>query len=882
MTQLDHRARRSYRALLRAYPRQHRERYGPEMEEAFVALLRMDRRRWGALGIARCWVGAAWDALLGGLGVRLDILNNGRRGLELMGTIISDLRFALRSLTRRPVFALTVILTIAIGIGANASVFTVVNGFMFTPLPYDAPDELIAIWAAQPSLGWSGTDINHSDAWDWRDRAETLEDLAVFGNDGFNLTGGDAPELVSGVRVTPNFLSLIGREPILGRDFEPTEIGKGRDDVVILTDGFWERRFARGRAVLGSTLTLDGEQVLVIGIMPPDFLFHGGRPDLIRPWPFDMASASRNSHSANAIARMADGVGIDLARADLLEVARQLEREHPENDGWTLTVHPLQEDVRGEVAGQAAIVLMGAVGFILLMACVNVANLLLARAGGRTREIAVRIALGAGRGRIVRQLFTESLVLAAVGGALGWVAATWGYRAIVSALPPGLPPVFRFEMDAAVLAFTAAITIGAAVLFGIAPALRVTGDQGGTLRAGARSGTTRASSRFGGALVVSQTAMAVVLLVGGGLLMKSVAGMGSQDFGFDPENVLTARVALPAAQYDTKDVSEAFWSDVTTRLRDIPGVVSAGTTQGHPLMGSNWVRTVRIAGQDLAVDQARTVRLTLASPGLFEALRFGMLQGRVFADSDGADAPQVAIVNEAFVERYLGPDDDPISQTLLLGETFSASVVGVVHDVIERRVESAPEPALYLPIAQSDIRTRSLVLRTVGDPTEAVSAVRAAVWAVDATLPIYDVETMETVVENGISGFAVIGTLMGVFAILSLILGAVGIYGVNAYAAGQRTSEIGVRIALGAERADVVRMVVAQGARRAVIGLVVGLTLAVAMGGAMSGILIGVSPRDPITFGVVTAVLAAVSFVGLYLPARKVSRVDPVRALAAE
>jgi predicted permease len=398
-----------------------------------------------------------------------------------MGTIISDLRFALRSLTRRPVFALTVILTIAIGIGANASVFTVVNGFMFTPLPYDARDELIAIWAAQPSLGWSGTDINHADAWDWRDRAETLEDLAVFGNDGFNLTGGAAPELVSGVRVTPNFLSLIGREPILGRDFEPTEIGKGRDDVVILTDGFWERRFARDRAVLGSTLTLDGEQVLVIGIMPPDFLFHGGRPDLIRPWPFDMASASRNSHSANAIARMADGVGIDLARADLLEVARQLEREHPENDGWTLTVHPLQEDVRGELAGQAAIVLMGTVGFILLMACVNVANLLLARAGGRTREIAVRIALGAGRGRIVRQLFTESLVLAAVGGALGWVAATWGYRAIVSALPPGLPPVFRFEMDGAVLAFTAAITIGAAVLFGIAPALRVTGDQGGTL-----------------------------------------------------------------------------------------------------------------------------------------------------------------------------------------------------------------------------------------------------------------------------------------------------------------------------------------------------------------------------------------------------------------
>jgi len=799
-----------------------------------------------------------------------------------MGTIVSDLRYTLRTLIKRPVFALTAVLTIAIGIGVNASVFTVVNGFMLVPLPYEEPDELVALYAAQPSLGWSGTDINHADAWDWRERAGTLEDLAVYNSDGFNLTGGDAPELVSGVRVTPNFLSLIGRPPILGRDFEASEIGEGRDRVVILTDGFWERRFARDRDVLGSTLTLDGEQVDVIGIMPADFLFHDDRPDLLRPWNFEMAQAPRSSHSAKAIARMADGVDIDIARADLTEVAHQLETEHAENEGWTVSVHPLHEDVVGDIARQASVVLMGAVGFILLMACVNVANLLLARAGGRSREIAIRVALGAGRTRVVRQLLTESLLLAVAGGTLGFGMAMWGYRGIVALLPSNMPPVFQFEMDTSVLAFTAAITVGAALFFGVIPALRATDVQGDALREGGRSGRTRGASRFGSALVVMQTAMAVVLLVGGGMLMKSVSGMKAQDFGFTSENVLTARIALPAAQYDSKEVSETYWNEVTRRIREVPGVLEAGTTQSAPLMGSNWSLTLRIEGQDLAEDQVRTARLTYASPGLFEALRFGMAEGRVFSDSDGADAPPVAIVNEAFVERYLGPDDDPLAQTILTGETFSAPIVGVVHDVVERSIEDPPEPALYLPIAQSDIRTRSVVLKTAVEATEVVSALQAAVWTLDANIPIYEVETMASVVERRVGGFAVIGYLMGIFAVLSLILGAVGIYGVTAYAAGQRTSEIGVRLAMGAERTHVVSMVVRQGALRTVLGLVIGLGLAVAMGGAMSGILVGVSPRDPMTFAVVTVALASVSFLGLYLPARKASNVDPVTALTAE
>jgi putative ABC transport system permease protein len=873
------RDRLRYRALLRAWPRVQRDRYGAEMEEAFMALLRMDRERSGAFGAARCWLGAGVDAVLRGLGSRV---TGTMTGGDRMGSITSDVRFALRALGRRPVFTLTAALTIAIGIGANASIFTVVNGFMVKPLPYEDEAQLIALFEGNPSLGWSGFDVNPPNAWDWRERASTLEDLTLFNQDSHNLTGGDAPELVSVIRVTPNFLSLLGHEPTLGRDFLPEELGAGRDRVAIITDGFWERRFGRDRSVLGSTLQLDGEPVTVIGILPPTFRFHDGPTDLYRPWGYDFTTLARDEHMANAIGRMRQGTSLEAARADLQAVHRELEAEYPETEGWTVEAMPLRADVVGEVASKAAVILMVAVGFILLMACVNVANLLMARAGGRAREIAVRVALGAGRRRIVRQLLTESIVLAGIGGILGTVGAVWGSRAVVSALPPTLPPVFDFGMDRTVLGFTVVITVGAAVLFGLVPALSATSDQGAVLRDGGRSGRSSSARRLGGALVVAQTAMAVVLLVSGTLLMKSVAGMRSQDLGFTPENVFTARLDPPAGEYAAAPEVTEYWEAVTSRVRDVPGVVDAGTTQSHPLMGSNWSRSIRIASQGMAEDQTRTVRLTIASTGLFEALRFGMVRGRTFTDADAMNTHSVAIVNEAFVERYLGPDDDPLAQTILGDDGWTASVVGVVHDVVERGIEDLPEPSLYLPMLQNPTRGRSLVVRTVGDPDEVLDAVQGAVWSVDADIPLAGVQTMTALIDDRVGGFAVIGYLMATFALLSLLLGAVGIYGVTAFSAGQRTAEIGVRIALGARRDDVVAMVVGDGVRRAALGLVLGIGLALAAGSAMSSILIGVSPRDPLTFIGVTTVLAAVSWAGLWIPARRASRVDPVEALAAE
>jgi predicted permease len=447
-------------------------------------------------------------------------------------------------------------------------------------------------------------------------------------------------------------------------------------------------------------------------------------------------------------------------------------------------------------------------------------------------------------------------------------------------MPPDWPLVFQFGLDRTVVGFTAVVTLVATLLFGLAPALR-SGRVGATaLRDGGRSGRSVGSARFGSALVILQTAMAVVLLVGGGLLMKSISGMRHRDLGFEPRNVLTLRLAPPATEYPEDGTLQAFWNGVEDRVAEIPGVVAVGSTQSHPLMGSNWGRTVRVAGQE----GDRTVRLTYLTPGIFGALGLRLVTGRPIRSTDDADAPLVAVVNETFVQRYLGEDRDPLASYLEAGSDTlpPVPIVGVVEDVVERGIDRPREPALYLSVAQAEARTRSLVIRTAGSPEDWVEPIQEAVWSLDPKLPLFQIETMEDLVDRRVGGFAVIANLMGIFALLSLFLGALGIYGVTAFSAGRRTAEIGVRLAMGAERRDVIRMVVLEGARRAGVGLALGLVLAFAVAGALRGILVGVEPRDPVIFGGVTVVLAGVAFLGLWLPARRASAVDPVEALAAE
>jgi putative ABC transport system permease protein len=875
-------ARRLYRLLLLAWPRAHRARYGEEMEASFLALLRRDGERHGPAGALLCWVGATWDALRHGIAARYTTSNDkSAQGGERMGTLLSDLRYATRALIRRPVFTATAVGTLALGIGANAAVFTVVSGFLFTPLPYGHPEELVTLRTANPELGWNNTDVGPADAWDWRARTRTLKDVAVFYNDGLNLTGGGEPELVEGIRTSPNIFDLLGRAPVVGRGFTDDEFGPDHR-VAILADGFWERRFGRDAAVLGSVLDLDGNPFTIVGVLPPDFRFLDSRPDVFIPLTEHPDRAERGGHYADALGRMSEGATVDEVREDLNAIAAQLGEEYPEhNRGWIVEVTSTHTDLVGDVAMRASGVLLVSVLFVLLMACVNVANLVLARGEGRTRELAVRTALGASRARVLSQLLSESLVLALLGGALGLALANVAYRAIVSALPTSIPPVFQWQMDGKVLAFVAAVTLGSALIFGLVPALRASGDAASDLREGGRGGRSRRSGRMGSTLVVAQTALAVVLLVGGGLLMKSLAAMRHQDFGFDPENVVVARIALPHSTYDTDDKVRAFWDAVEGRVRDLPGVTNAGSTQSHPLMGSNWGNTIRVTGSE---DVERKVRSTYLSAGLFGALRFRIVQGRGIDERDGPDAPPVAVVNEAFVQQFLSPGEDPLGQSILTGDPEAPSfpIVGVVHNVVERSVDTAPEPSVYVSLAQQVVATRSLVVRTATTPGELVPAIQKAVWSVDPDIPLYGIDTMSALVRRRLGGFAVIGYLMATFAVLSLILGAVGIYGVTAYAAGQRTGEIGVRMALGAEGRDVVRMVVTQGGRRALLGVLVGLAAAFGMARLLGSVLVGVSAGDPTIFASVALVLGAVSFLGLWLPARRAARVDPVRALGAE
>lgn len=887
-------ARQVYRVLLRFYPRAFRAKHGEDMEETFLTLLEWESRRRGLVGKMDAWVSGGLDALSGGVRRRFrrrpepseagrpehdPILSRGV--VKMLGALMGDIRMTVRGLVRRPLFAITVILTLAVGIGANASVFTLVNGLLLTPLPYTDPEELVTLWEENAERGWTGVNVSPLNAQDWGERARTLEEMATFYSQELTLTGEGQPALLPVVRVSSNMFDLLGRTPALGRGFTEDEMGVGRDGVAVLTHGFWQRQFGGDQAILGKTVDLQGIPRVVVGILPAGFRFLDEEPDLFLPLDLVPSDHDRNEHFLKAIARLSAGTELGEARADLDQVALQLQDEYPDTNGaWTVRVSPAREDMLGPTAKPAALALMVAVGFVLLMVCVNVANLALARGEHRTLELAVRMALGAGRGRMIRQLLTESLVLGFLGGGLGLLLANWGYRAVVATLPNHTAPIFQFGLDGSVLAFTVAITLVSVLLFGTVPAFRLSRSGPGALRDGGRSGQSASASRFGSVLVVVQTALALVLLVGGGLLMKMISEMRGQDLGFDPANVITVRIRPPASEYPEAADVEAFWSALEGAVVEAPGVLSVGSTQSHPLMNETWVRTVQIVGQD----QERTTRLTYASGGLFDALGFHTVRGRPLQAQDDDAHSGAAVVNEAFVQAYMGPETDPLTASLrdLFDTMPPMPIVGVIQDVVEGGVDQEPGPALYLSFSQAPIRRRSLVVRTSGPPAESLEAIRDAVWSVDPKLPLDRIETLRSQVDQHIGGFAVVANLMAVFAFLSLILGALGIYGVTAYAASRRTNEIGIRIALGARQSDVIRMVVSQGARRAVLGLALGLVLASLVTGAMGSVLVGIEPRDPSVFLLVTLILAVVSFLALWFPAWRASAVGPLAALDKE
>lgn len=790
-----------------------------------------------------------------------------------------DVRHTLRSVRRQPAFVVAAVATLAIGIGANTAVFSLSYGLLFRPLPYAEPDRLVMIWSRNPERGWNRTDMSIPDALDIGSRAASIEALAVIQRASVNLTGGEVPERLEARRVTEAMLPILGVTPLLGRDLSVSDTQPGSPGVVLLTDGFWKRRFGGDPGVVGEVVQLDGEPHTVIGVLPADFVLPEDRPDVLLNLRADPATASRASHSQMAVARLRRGVTVDGANREIAAIATELEAAYPaSNEGWQMYAVSMRDDALGDIGGAVAYILMGAVGFVLLMACVNVANLLLARAGARRREMAVRAALGASRLRLLRQLLTESFVLALFGCAAGLVLAFWMLRSIVASLPANMPPVFRFAMDGPALSFSVAITFVATLIFGLIPALRAARGSATDLREEGRAGTGRHGRRFGSVLVVVQMALAVVLLVGGGTLMRSVANLQDRDLGYDPRGVLTFRTSPPPASHADAAALQTFYDGVLERIAAVPGVEAVGAIQSLPLRGSNNVNTFTLT--DAAVDENWAARMGWLTPGYLEAVGGRVVAGRGIEPTDQPGSPPVVLVNQTLARRHFA-DRDPIGAVLHIdGEP--ATIVGVVGDMVERAVNRDPEPSIYYAAAQHPLRSRSFVVRHSAGSAAVLPHIREAVGAVAPDVPLYEIQPLTELLEMRLSPYRVLAGLMFGFAAISLLLGAVGIYGVTAYGVGRRTHEIGLRMAVGAERSGVVRMIVTEGMKRACVGVAIGVGLAVPLSSALRSVAFGVDPTDPATFTIVILILLAVAFLGAWLPARRVARLDPVRALAAE
>jgi putative ABC transport system permease protein len=810
------------------------------------------------------------------------------RGVGPLEDFVRDLRFGARSLRRRPGFAAVVVLTLAIGIGGTTAIFGAVHGVLLAPLPYREPDRIITVWTKDDVEGESQQDVAPGNFLDWRARQRSFSTFAAAQPYSMDYVGPDGPEHLGTWLVSEGFFETFGVRPLLGRLFMPDEFVAGRNNVAVIGEGVWRGRFNADRGIIGRQLVLDSVPRTIIGVMPRSFQFPPER-EVWQPQVFDEQDKRlRRSTYLTVVGRLAPGVNLQRAQSDLATISAQLTREYPRtNTGVSARLIPLPEQTVGRVRG-ALLVLMGAVGLVLLIACGNVAGLLLARAVQREREVAVRVALGAGRGRILRQLGAESLVLAMAGGLAGLIVAFAGLAAIRALGPDTLPRLDEIAIGPSVLAFALATTLGAAVLFGIAPAVHATPrDVRDKLAASStRSGTGRPRRRLQNGFVVVQFALALVLLVGAGLLVRSFVSLLRVERGFDPRNVLAVTVQS-WAYYRVPERRASFVRDATERLAALPGVQAAGMTSSLPFAEAIGQAETgfEVEGRPPASpEQAESVRAAAVTSGYFAALRIPLRQGRHFAATDLADAPQVAIVNETLVRRHW-PNESPLGKRIKLGSAGTGTlrtIVGVVADVRHGGLHEAPRPTAYVPHAQSATGANAFVIRTTGDPLAALAEVRSAFRSINPVLPFASTTTLEALLDDSLRERRFHLALLGAFATVALLLAALGVYGVMSHATSERTHEIGVRMALGARAVDVLKMVMRQGAVLAVAGAVGGLLGAAAVTRLLRGMLYGVTPLDPLAYlGAGVLLLVAAGF-ACYLPARKAARLDPVRALRVE
>jgi predicted permease len=809
----------------------------------------------------------------------------------MMQTLWQDLRYGARMLLKNPGFTLVAVITLALGIGANTAIFSVVNGVLLKPLPYREPEQLIRVFErsrTQPKFP-----VARGNFRDYREQNTTLAGLALYTRRDVELSQDDKPERLAALGVTAGFFDLLGVRPLLGREFGREDEAPNNSSVVILSHTLWQRRFNGDPGVVGRTVTLSGRPFTVVGVMPPgvqhvggDYrsMPHGETVDLwgrleVPP------QAERGAHFCNAVGRLKTGVSLDQATADLNAIAGRLAEQFPNtNQGWRISIQPLHEEIAGR-ARATLLALLGAVFFVLLIACVNVANLLLARATAREREIAVRAAVGAGRRRIVRQLLTESLLLAIVGGTAGILLARWAIDALRALGPEQLPRLQAVNIDGRILLFTLGVTVVTGVLFGLAPALQAGQfNLNALLKEGGRSGGGQ-KRRLRDALVIIEVALALTLLAGAGLLIRSFWKLQQTDPGFNAERVLTASLSLPGARYGDAPKVAAFQQRLLERLAALPGAQSAGLTSDLPWTGYDENAGFAIEGKTFPPNDGPSARYHFVSSDYFRTIGVPLIAGRFFNADDRRDAQPVVLINRAMAERYW-PGASAV------GKRFSFSsqpkerdwftVVGVVGDVKDFPHSPAAEPAFYWATMQQTPRQIILAVRSSADPLNLVEAVRGEVRALDKDLPLADAQTLETIAATAVAGRRFTLWLVGLFALTAMALAAIGIYSVLSYLVAQRTHEIGLRMALGAQLGDVLKLVVRQGMTLVLTGLAVGITAAIALTRLIKGLLFEVNATDPLAFAMAAALLALVALLACYIPARRATKVDPMVALRYE
>jgi putative ABC transport system permease protein len=806
-----------------------------------------------------------------------------------METFLQDIRYGFRTLIKKPGFTAVAVMALVLGIGANTAIFSVVNAVLLRPLPYKDPDQIMMVFESRPQRGIAKTLVTLPEFLDWRSRNQAFQDMVAFDSLSQSRTDGGGPQRVISFVASPNVFSMLGVEAALGRTFRPEEERFGDHHVIVLTDGYWKRQFGADPNVLNRALTLDGESYTIVGVLPPGFRFplENVEADFWRPLSYRNENLEdlRGEHTLRIIARLKPGVSVEQAQAEMNLVTGAIAQQYPKsNTDHGATVISMHEQVVGKVR-PALFVLLGAVGFVLLIACANVANLLLARATARQKEVAIRVAIGASRPRLIRQFLTESVLLALVGGMFGLLLALWGVDLLLANSPGDIPRLKDVGLDWRVLAFTVSATLLTGLVFGLAPALQASKTNlNEALKEGGRtSGGAAARQRVRSLFVVIQVALALVLLIGAGLLIRSFMRLRQVDPGFDPENVLTMNIAMPESKYPTSQQQTQFLGELLRRIKNVPGVEHASAVEPLPLSSSDLVLSFVIQGQPPADPGAKTsANWRTVGPDYFHTMNIPLARGRYFTEQDDERSQKVIIINQSMAERYF-PDKDPLGQQLTIGyNRATCEIVGVVGDVRHLGLDTEAGAEMYTPFSQTPWEAMSLVLRTSSEPASVVAAVRGQVESLDSEMPVSGVRTMETILSNSVASPRFNMMLLAIFAAVALVLAAVGIYGVISYSVTQRTHEIGIRMALGAKETDVLRMVVGQGMVLAMIGVAAGLAGAFAVTRLMSKLLYGVSTTDPATFALISLLLVAVAVVSSYIPARRATRVDPMVALRYE